>query len=277
MRILLISHSYGLFGAERSLLQFAERLHADESHQILMLIPREGRLSARCRELGLDVIVRRYSWWISADWRLRDVLRHCGGHVVGLCGLFGPVRRFAPDIIYTNTGVVPIGAILARLLRVPHVWHLREFVRKNRNMCYDLGERVVGNSHALGSTCDKFLGHEDVVVVYNGFDFGPPAAGDDARYHTLTGGTAAELLYVTSVIPGRGLEDTVAALAVLIRRTVRLTPTDWCGRKIAIAIIQILVSKGGNGTNQQRRAANARPSLNSKRMSTASGRLVATQ
>jgi hypothetical protein len=169
MRILLVSHSCGLFGAERSLLQLAERLQADESHQILMLIPREGHLSARCREIGIDVVVRRYSQWISVKRRLRGVLRHCGGHVVGLCGLLGPVRRFAPDIVYTNTGVVPIGAVLARILRVPHVWHMREFVRENRNMCYDMGERmsryvmkrsatrVICNSRALGSTTAEFL------------------------------------------------------------------------------------------------------------------------
>lgn len=238
MRILLVSHNCGLFGAERSLLQFAEWLQADASHRILMLVPREGSLSARCREAGIDVIVRRYSRWTSADRRLRGVIRRCGGHVVGLCGLLGPVRRFAPDIIYTNTGVVPIGAMLALILRVPHVWHVREFVREDDNMCYDLGERasrylmtrlatrVVCNSRALGRSFAEFLGRGDMAVVYNGFDFGSPAAtGDDACRQAGAGGKAAELLCVSAVIPRKGLEDAIAALAVLTRRGVaaRLT------------------------------------------------------
>ncbi|HET8700279.1 MAG TPA: glycosyltransferase [Nitrococcus sp.] len=253
MRILLVSHSCGLFGAERSLLQLAERLQTDESHQILMLIPREGRLSARCRELGIDVLVRRYSQWISVKRRLRGVLRHCGGHIVGLCGLLGPVRRFAPDIIYTNTGVVPIGAVLARILRVPHVWHMREFVRENRDMCYDLGERVsryvmkrlatrvICNSRALGSTFAEFLGRDDVIVIYNGFDFEAPATTDNAaRWRTPTDDAAAELLCVTSLIPEKGLEDAIAALAGLARRGLpaRLTIAGDGDPRLAVRLLE---------------------------------------
>ena len=37
------------------------------------------------------------------------------------------VRRFHPDIIHTNTGVVSIGYHVARWLHIPHVWHLREY------------------------------------------------------------------------------------------------------------------------------------------------------
>ena len=41
------------------------------------------------------------------------------------------VRSENPDIIHTNTGVVHEGVLVARTLRIPHVWHLREYQLKD--------------------------------------------------------------------------------------------------------------------------------------------------
>ena len=37
------------------------------------------------------------------------------------------VKKCAPDIIHTNTGIIHIGWIVAKMNKLPHVWHLREY------------------------------------------------------------------------------------------------------------------------------------------------------
>ena len=38
-----------------------------------------------------------------------------------------------PDIIHTNTGVIHEGLKVAKRLKIPHVWHLREYQDKDFN------------------------------------------------------------------------------------------------------------------------------------------------
>ena len=41
--------------------------------------------------------------------------------------------RVNPDIIHTNSSLLPIGAYLAEALNLPHVWHIRELGRLHFN------------------------------------------------------------------------------------------------------------------------------------------------
>jgi hypothetical protein len=41
--------------------------------------------------------------------------------------LAAQIRRWGCNLVYSNSSVFPVGAMAAAKLRLPHVWHLREF------------------------------------------------------------------------------------------------------------------------------------------------------
>ena len=46
------------------------------------------------------------------------------------------LRQFSPDIIHSNSSTLAIGYYTARFLRVPHIWHIREYGALDFNYYY---------------------------------------------------------------------------------------------------------------------------------------------
>ncbi|MBO5672885.1 MAG: glycosyltransferase family 4 protein [Paludibacteraceae bacterium] len=89
------------------------------------------------------------------------------------------VRRFHPDIIHTNTGVVSIGYHVARWLHIPHVWHLREYgawefhTYPYPSLCAQQKRFQKHNSYTIAITkaLQQYYGLEDISssqVIYDG-------------------------------------------------------------------------------------------------------------
>ena len=41
------------------------------------------------------------------------------------------IKKFNPDIIHTNVSPITIGYRVAKELKIPHVWHIREYLDKD--------------------------------------------------------------------------------------------------------------------------------------------------
>ncbi len=154
MKILLVSHSAGLLGAERSLLDIASGMQTD-GHQLVVSVPEDGPLVARLRAQGISTkIVPTHSW----------MGRHHWFPPVGLWRLWQARRDRAsfeqlisselPDIVISNTAVVPAASFAARAVGVSHLWIVRESLGANRQLTSILPMRwivstIVKNSDAL--------------------------------------------------------------------------------------------------------------------------------
>jgi glycosyltransferase involved in cell wall biosynthesis len=88
------------------------------------------------------------------------------------------LRKWNPDIIYSNTMTVCFGAILATVLHKPHVWHLHEIGYEDHGLKFDFGPtfsyKVIDS---LSTACiavskitaDRFAQHIDpakLTVIY---------------------------------------------------------------------------------------------------------------
>jgi glycosyltransferase involved in cell wall biosynthesis len=90
----------------------------------------------------------------------------------------------AADLIHTNTLTTPEGGIVARRLKLPHVWHIRELVGPGTTHPLALeGDRLgeylathcsklIANSHATASYVRDFVPKDLLELVYNGIDLG---------------------------------------------------------------------------------------------------------
>lgn len=177
--ILFFSHSSKLSGAERSLLDLVLGLKG-EGWEVSVVAPAKGPLTAILEERGVPVFVQNFKGWAGKGHRL---LRTGYRTLVNLVAYKKLVPRLAGldvDVIYTNSLAKPMGALIARKLDVPHVWHFREFVAESFGWSFDFGlgpsmkvadrlsDRIVFNSASLRDKFASFFPEPKGVVVYNG-------------------------------------------------------------------------------------------------------------
>jgi len=187
MKILLVSHSSKLYGAERSLLDLAEGL-VRTGHDISAVCPGPGPLAQELQKTGIPVFHRP--------------LPGIGGGGMGeLLRFFlllpGAVFRFARwirssgfDVVYSNTINAVHSPLAARLAGVRSVWHIRE-VKPGRAFLARIGGVIINllstdavfNSYA---TMRAFRSKPPASwhVIYNGVEL--PQKSHSDRSHTLS-------------------------------------------------------------------------------------------
>lgn len=123
MKLLLVSHSSGPYGAERVLLELARRLAA-RGHDVVLALPHAGPAADLARELP-GVTLR-----IGGRRRLPRSAREAIGYFLGAPADALRVRRLvldvAPDVTWINSMYNAWAAMGARLAGSPTVWHLHE-------------------------------------------------------------------------------------------------------------------------------------------------------
>ncbi len=131
LNVLFFSHGSKLMGAERSLLELVDELVADYGVICSVVVPSCGPLSCKLEESGAAVIIspKMGTWWAmrenAATGELRrkliDAFRELRFSLLPL------LNRIDPDVVFTQSMVLPWGAVAASLLGRPHVWSICEF------------------------------------------------------------------------------------------------------------------------------------------------------
>lgn len=231
MRVLFVSHSSHLYGGQRSLLDLVVGLKGRGVIEPMVVTP-PGPLVGLLRQAGIAVLEQRVPWWIergddATSGRVGRAWRSLRTGVAGrraAAAIAAAVRDWRPAIVHTNVIATDVGHRVARRLGVPHVWHVREFVKEDLGYRFIAGRRsslarvresalVVFNSKAVQQRFADELGRIPSHVVYNGFHFRsePPP-------RRTTRGSEAVLLIVGHLRPGKGHVDALQALAELRRR-----------------------------------------------------------
>ena len=53
------------------------------------------------------------------------------GYIVSTWKIRKLAKQYSPDIIHTNTSAIPYGYFVARNLKIPHIWHVREYLERD--------------------------------------------------------------------------------------------------------------------------------------------------
>lgn len=126
-----------------------------------------------------------------------------------------------PDIIHTNTGIVHEGVKVAKKLRIPHVWHLREYQNKDFNWvvfpCFSAYYRMLRNSYVIAITYD-------IKAHFGLLDF----PYSRTIYNGVFKASEANFLYpkekyflcASRVSPEKGHLDIIRAFALFLRKHV---------------------------------------------------------
>ena len=131
--ILFVHNNNDLYGAEVVLLELIRGLDRTLFKPMVVLpadVRHINRLSAKLQEEGIPfrfirmgVIRRRYFGPLG-------IIRFALNCLTGVATLVWIALSHRIDIIHSNTVSVPCGAIAAKLLRRPHIWHVHEMVTR---------------------------------------------------------------------------------------------------------------------------------------------------
>jgi glycosyltransferase involved in cell wall biosynthesis len=229
--ILYLSHSAQLYGAEQSLLQLLKGLDRDRFSPVVAL-PQEGPLKQYIADLSIPVeIVPSIRAWLTRRAGIMRLLHHIGlvpflaWSVWTLAKL---IRRYHIELVHTNSLVIIDGALAARLLGIPHIWHAREMLVRNSPFNFLLGpraalslisrlsDRIIATTNVVRRCFDQKTDTSKIVVVYNAVDlsaFDIPQTGNAVRHAFHIPMESLLVGEVASLFPIKGYEDLVAAAA----------------------------------------------------------------
>jgi glycosyltransferase involved in cell wall biosynthesis len=245
MKIAFIAHYEHLYGANRALLNLIDGLNCYQVES-MVIVPKEGGMTEALRQRQVPFIVVPVQKWMLSVHRARisspaALLRRAYhqwlafGRLIqnGRClpRLTGQLRQWESDIVYSNSAVTPVGMMLSRTLRLPHVWHLHEFASVDFPLTADWGMKIshwlirktataiITNSHTV---CEHYFGREpgqQVQVIYNGVareaDYDRLRLRAEQKVHDRT---TYMFVLVGLLHPGKGQETAIRAFALLHRK-----------------------------------------------------------
>jgi len=166
------------------LLRLTTRLVAD-GHAVMTVLPHDGPLRPALLEAGVDAVVDEHLVVVTRKgvYPHRSRAQLVADLPRSVASLVRRCREFRPELIHTNTSVIVSSPLAARVARVPHVWHIREFYedfptlwRYHRRFMTSCSAKVICVSAAVAK---QFGPAPNVEVLHNGFpeeEFRPVAA-----------------------------------------------------------------------------------------------------
>ena len=155
MRVVFFTHHTQLYGANRSLLNLIDGLKS-YNVESFVVAPQKGDITDALKQRNIPFFITPLQWW-SSERKLGNniqekILKHLSWRknafiklMKNICifpKLCKQINEWNVDVVYSNSSVIPIGAITAMWINKPHVWHLREFGILDYNLTLHWGTQV---------------------------------------------------------------------------------------------------------------------------------------
>ncbi|QDU22394.1 glycosyltransferase family 4 protein [Urbifossiella limnaea] len=178
LRVAFLTHYTELYGANLSMLNLLDGL-VRAGVRPHVVCPEGGDLLGVLAERAVPAAVVPFEWWVSPARTVLGAATRIVRNLRRVRAIARQVRTWGCGLVYSNSSVFAAGALAAAELELPHLWHLREFGRRDYDLKPDLGVRLsrlgfrtadatIFVSHALRRA---FLGRVTPAnshVIYNG-------------------------------------------------------------------------------------------------------------
>lgn len=178
IKVLFVSHSSGMWGAERSLLLLLKNLNRNLFEPIVVL-PRNGPLEEEMLQLNIKIYEIASPWWVRIRNHKDSFIRRMLQEIKAIVRLYRVIKEEKIDVIYTNTIVNFSGAIAGVVTKKPHIWHIREILPGNPDLQFFMpyrmlftfisktSDKIVANSEATASQFQGMNTNSKLRVIYN--------------------------------------------------------------------------------------------------------------
>jgi glycosyltransferase involved in cell wall biosynthesis len=174
-RVVFLTSSASAYGGENALFESIKCFSSDI--ESIVVAPESGDLLKSLERLGVKTIVLPFA---VLDRRYFHPLRIVSYKVSAIISTFRLVslfKRIKPDVVHTNNVLVLPGAVAARMLGIPHVWHVREIIEHHhlpsllwriwRWIILTFSSRVICISSAVR---EQFGEERKAIVIHDGID-----------------------------------------------------------------------------------------------------------
>lgn len=185
MRILLILHDNSInSGATKSMCTIAEQW-IENGISVIIAVPGGGKIREYLRDKGIRVLeIPKFYTRVNYDNNIikRSIQRIVSVLSIAYMYIYSYkfkklIKNEKIDIVYSNTSTVLLGHFIREIACVKHVWHLREFGRKDQNCDFSLGNKllykmisrsdlVITISKSLFEFYSSYI-KRDMLIVYN--------------------------------------------------------------------------------------------------------------
>jgi glycosyltransferase involved in cell wall biosynthesis len=229
LRVCFFSHSSLLTGAERSLLELVTGLIRDYGVTCTVFLPSDGPLIEKLEKTGASTFTYKYDWWcgLNSSATAQKAWRFINSFKTTLENIKEEVEKINPDIVFTNTMVIPWGAMVASRLNKPHVWFVREFGVLDHglefylpfpevlNIIGDSSNIILTNSTAVRKTLFGDTPESNILTIAPPIDIPPNTLHEekDVYYRKKD---AIKLIIVGTISKTKGQKDAIRAVRELI-------------------------------------------------------------
>lgn len=180
MRILFVSHYSEVYGANQSLINLIEGLRNQIGIESFVLLPEKGPIEKQLSTHNIPYEIRAFhNWYHEADkaFNFRDAL-YKQRQNYRIAKSIAKLSKF--NLVYSNSSATNFGLVLSKLLKIDHVWHIRELLEEHYNYKFDLpfwlvkiffnvSKKIIAISETVAEL--KYLPQNKVQVVYNGVTY----------------------------------------------------------------------------------------------------------
>lgn len=196
MKLLFYSHSSTLYGASRSLVNLISGIKIqDPSIEIHVIIPDNGPLSICLIKANISFsVIPHYFWTYNFElstrkkkqnyllwkaWFLKNKWEKSLKNRFYFRKHLQFVKKYAPDYIYVNSSLAPMGTKVAIRLKIDFIWHHREtlddpetgFYLEDSESFYENFNKAKFHIYPSKFLRDSYPKCENELVVYNGVNF----------------------------------------------------------------------------------------------------------
>jgi glycosyltransferase involved in cell wall biosynthesis len=200
MNIVFLNPIGSIGGAERVLIDVVSALtRSPEGYRVTVILLTDGPLAEVLIGLGVNVVVLPLPAAVSGmgDSQLiggnrlikglklgSRLLAESAGLASFVVRLRGAIKRFAPDVLYSNGLKTHLLSAAVKPLKSKLVWHLHDFygdrpaVAKALGLAAKRADHAVAISHAIKDDMRQLASRLPMTVIYNAVDnakFAPPA------------------------------------------------------------------------------------------------------
>lgn len=230
--MLFISHDSALQGAERVLYDTVVALNKG-ALLATVVVPFNGPLSDALRAANVKVYQRFVDRWIPSQRKrgfhhLKEWIAQARSRVWSIAKL---IETENIALVYTNTSTVIDGAIAARLMKIPHIWHLHEHLSKNPDatpyiplkwtdkIISTLADQIVAPTHKVIANRFKDTTPNRLHVIPNGVNLPQlESSPREAIAHDFKGSRSSNIVtFVGSLTKTKDPETFVAAAEIVLK------------------------------------------------------------
>jgi len=229
IKILFISHSSAMAGAERSLLLLLENIDRKYFTPVVVL-PRSGPLKEEIRHLNIKIYKVKIPLWLKDRRNILLSFLKFGYsgilEVIALFMLYKIIKQEKIDMIYTNTTVIFSGAIIAFITKKLHIWHIREIIPENPYLHFFLPDRwifnfilrssnkIIANSKATAEQFQNDKLDGKIRIIYNAVDIEKFKIHHPFPYISGAKSTDWLIAVIGSLQKGKAQDDAIHAVEI---------------------------------------------------------------